>query len=281
MSSPTGPVVNLVPIREAARTWWGISWQTFGGPAGQISVMHRILVEQKRWIGEQRFMYALNYCMLLPGPEAQQLAIYVGWLLNGVRGGLIAGATFVFPGLITLLALSALYVRAGDTPVVSAVFTALSAAVFAIVVQAVWRVAGRALTCRPLKAVALSSFIALGILGLPFPAVIALAALIGWYLGRSGKIPMTPARSPANGLAPLVSDSALSQATPGPWRSLRVLVIGLVLWLGPVLLVAGYLGGEHILVDQAKFFSGAALVTFGGAYAVLAYVAQRAVETYG
>ncbi len=281
MSSPTGSLTNLVPFREAVRTWWLISWQTFGGPAGQIAVMHRVLVEQKRWVGEQRFLYAVNYCMLLPGPEAQQLAIYVGWLLNGIRGGLVAGVLFVIPGLISLLALSALYIYAGESPVLSALFIGLSAAVFAIVVQAVLRVASRALITRPLKILAFISFSSLAVFHLPFPVVIALAALIGWLLSRTGRLALPPPKPRADGVAPVVPDTALSQAAPGLRRSVRVLLVGVVLWLGPIFVAAAFLGRNHILVDQGKFFSGAAMVTFGGAYAVLAYVAQRAVETYG
>src|SRR4051812_38459296 len=183
---PTPGVVrrDVVPFREAVRTWFLISLQTFGGPAGQIAVMQRILVDERRWIGQRRFLHALNYCMLLPGPEAQQLAIYVGWLLNGLRGGLVAGTLFVLPGMVALLALSVVYVGFGDTTMVTAVFAGLAPAVVAIVAQAVWRVGSRALTNRLLVGLALAAFVALAVFAVPFPIVIAIAALAGWTLHR-------------------------------------------------------------------------------------------------
>ncbi len=175
---------DVIPLAEATRAWFAISLQTFGGPAGQIAVMQHKLVEEKRWIGQQRFLHALNYCMLLPGPEAQQLAIYTGWLLNGTRGGLIAGGLFVLPGALALLVLSAIYVAFGETGAVSAVFAGLAPAVIAIVVQAVRRVAKRALAHRTLVALAVGSFVALTVFGVPFPLVVAAAAVIGWATGR-------------------------------------------------------------------------------------------------
>jgi len=175
---------DLIALGQAARTWGAISLQTFGGPAGQIAVMQRMLVDEKRWIGQRRFLHALNYCMLLPGPEAQQLAIYIGWLLNGVRGGLIAGILFVIPGVVALLALSAIYVAYGDTTAVTAIFTGLAPAVLAIVVQAVIRVGKRALAHRALIAIAVGAFVALAGFGIPFPVVVAAAAAVGLVLGR-------------------------------------------------------------------------------------------------
>ena len=183
-SSVPGRAGDVVPFRTAVRAWFGISLQTFGGPAGQIAVMQRALVDDRRWISQRRFLHALNYCMLLPGPEAHQLAIYVGWLLNGLRGGLAAGVLFVLPGLVALLALSALYVGCGDTTVVAALFTGLGAAVVAIVAQAVVRVAGRALTHPLLVGLAVAAFLALAVFGVPFPIVIAAAALVGWLAAR-------------------------------------------------------------------------------------------------
>src|SRR5829696_1458839 len=182
-ASDTAPR-DLAPFRDAVRAWFGISLQTFGGPAGQIAVMQRTLVEERRWIGQRRFLHALNYCMLLPGPEAQQLAVYVGWLLNGTRGGLVAGTLFVLPGVVALLALSAVYVAWGATSAVGALFAGLAPAVLAIVAQAVVRIGRRALTHPALVAVAVAAFVALAVFGVPFPVVMADAALAGWLLGR-------------------------------------------------------------------------------------------------
>src|SRR5215213_5209613 len=175
---------DVIPFREAVKAWFAISLQTFGGPAGQIAVMQRHLVDERRWIGQKRFLHALNYCMVLPGPEAQQLAIYVGWLLNGLRGGLVAGTLFVLPGVVALLALSAVYVGFGDTTVVTALFAGLAPAVVAIVAQAVWRVGSRALSNRILVAFAVAAFLALAVFGVPFPLVVAAAAIAGWALHR-------------------------------------------------------------------------------------------------
>jgi chromate transporter len=273
-----------VPLREATRTWWAISLQTFGGPAGQIAVMQHALVDQKRWIGQQRFLHALSYCTLLPGPEAQQLAIYVGWLLNGVPGGLIAGGLFVLPGVLALLGLSALYVSAGDTTVVTAVLAAVAPAVLVIVAQAVVRVGGRALGSRALTALAVAAFVALSLFKTPFPVVVAFAAAVGWALGRwapdTVRRPASPAGVP-EGPAPLIADDALHHESPSRGHTLRVLAVGLVAWAVPVGVVVALTGRDSIFAEQSLFFTGAALVTFGGAYAVLAYVAQQAVQVYG
>ena len=184
MSASTGTSRDVIPLREAAKAWFAISLQTFGGPAGQIAVMQRTLVEEKRWIGQQRFLFALSYCTLLPGPEAQQLATYVGWLLNGVRGALVAGILFVLPGVVALLVLSAVYVAYGDTTLVESLFLGLAPAVIAIVVQAVVRVGRKGLGHPALVALAVASFVALTFFGAPFPAVVLVAALAGWVLGR-------------------------------------------------------------------------------------------------
>ncbi|WP_407659600.1 chromate efflux transporter [Kineococcus indalonis] len=275
---------DLVPFREAVRTWSAISLQTFGGPAGQIAVMQRALVDDKRWIGQQRFLHALNYCMLLPGPEAQQLAVYTGWLLNGTRGGLVAGTLFVLPGVLALLALSVLYAAAGDTAVVSGLFAGLAPAVLAVVVQAVLRVGGRALAHRALLVPAVAAFAALAVFGAPFPLVVAGAAAFGWGLHRWAPHVLAGAAgghgAVREGPAPLVPDDVLHTERPSTARALRVLAVGLVLWAAPVLAVALLTGTGSTLTRQGLFFSGTALVTFGGAYAVLAFVAQQAVERY-
>lgn len=273
---------DLVPFRQALRTWFAISLQTFGGPAGQIAVMQRTLVDDKRWIGQRRFLHALNYCMLLPGPEAQQLAIYVGWLLNGVRGGLAAGALFVLPGFVALLALSAIYVGFGDTTLVTAIFAGIGPAVVAIVAQAVHRVGSRALTHPALIAIAVGAFLALALFGIPFPIVITVAAVIGWLLAKVKPHALRPTTSAedTDGPQPLIADDALHAEKPTLTRAGRITLIGAALWGLPLLAVALLTGVGSVFTTQGLFFSGTAVVTFGGAYAVLAYVAQRAVETY-
>ncbi|GAA4718997.1 chromate transporter [Promicromonospora umidemergens] len=274
---------DLIPFRTAVRAWFAISWQTFGGPAGQIAVMQRTLVDEKRWIGQGRFLHALNYCMLLPGPEAQQLAVYTGWLLNGWRGGLVAGGLFVLPGMLALLVLSAIYVAFGETTVVSAVFAGLAPAVLAIVVQAVLRVGKRALTSPALVVLAVVAFVALTFFAVPFPLVVLGAGVIGWLVHRYA--PSWIATSAGHGKesdgpAPLIPDDALHAEKPSGRRALRVLVLGLLAWGIPLGAVALLTGVDSVFTQQGLFFSGSALVTFGGAYAVLAYVAQQAVQTY-
>lgn len=275
---------DVVPFRQAVRAWFAISLQTFGGPAGQIAVMQHHLVDQRRWIGQRRFLHALNYCMLLPGPEAQQLAIYVGWLLNGIRGGVVAGTLFVLPGMVALLALSAVYVGFGDTTVVTALFAGLAPAVVAIVAQAVWRVGRRALTNPVLVGLAVAAFLGLAAFGLPFPLVIAAAALAGLVLHR-WRPRLIAAKAHTGGsdgaAAPLIADDALHHDTPSARRAAIVLGIGLVAWFAPVVIVAALTGTGSVYTQQGLFFSGTAVITFGGAYAVLAYVAQRAVEDFG
>jgi chromate transporter len=276
--------VDVVPFREALRTWFAISLQTFGGPAGQIAVMQRTLVDEKRWIGQQRFLHALSFCTLLPGPEAQQLAIYIGWLLNGVRGGLTAGILFVLPGVVALLGLSAIYVSSGSSEAVTALFTGLGAAVLAIVVQAVARLGGRALGHPALVALAVGAFAALALFGVAFPAVVAVAAVVGWALGRWAPNSVRSrghAASGGDGPPPLIPDDALHAERPSRRHATRILAVGVVAWGVPVALTLALTGRHSVLSEQSLFFSGAALVTFGGAYAVLAYVAQKAVEVYG
>jgi chromate transporter len=271
-----------VPLGEATGAWFAISLQTFGGPAGQIAVMQHKLVDEKRWIGQRRFLHALNFCMLLPGPEAQQLAIYTGWLLNGTIGGLIAGTLFVLPGMLALLALTVLYLAAGDTQLVVGLFAGLAPAVIAIVVQAVVRVGRRALTHGVLVGLAVASFLALAVFGVPFPVVVIVAGALGWVLSRwLSALRTLPAPDDPDGPPPLVSDDALHTSRPSPGRTLGLLAAGLTLWFLPVLLAVGLLGRDSVYVDQGLFFAWTATVTFGGAYAVLAYVAQQAVEVYG
>jgi chromate transporter len=275
---------DVVPLSEATRTWFVISLQTFGGPAGQIAVMQHHLVDEKRWIGQRRFLHALNYCMLLPGPEAQQLAVYTGWLLNGLRGGLIAGALFVLPGMLALLGLTVLYLAAGSTDVVSGLFAGLAPAVIAIVVQAVQRVGRRALTHPLLLALAVASFVALTFFSVPFPVVVLAAGALGWLAARWVPDLRTLGGDDDDadgGPTPLITDEALHSDPPSSRRALLIVTVGLAVWLAPVALAALLLGDDSVFVDQGLFFSGTALVTFGGAYAVLAYVAQQAVEVYG
>ena len=275
---------TVVPFGAAVRAWFLISLQTFGGPAGQIAVMQRTLVDEKRWIGQRRFLHAMNYCMLLPGPEAQQLATYVGWLLHGTPGGLVAGGLFVLPGVVALLALSGVYVAFGATTAVLALFIGLAPAVLAIVAQAVVRVGKRSLNSPALVAIAAAAFLALALLGVPFPVVVAVAALAGWVLGR-----WRPSALPQKGKAeaadagppPVISDDVLHHEAPTARRTLTVLVVGLVAWGLPVAAVALFTGAHSVFTEQGLFFSGAAVVTFGGAYAVLSYVAQQAVQVYG
>ena len=274
----------MVPFGTAVRAWFLISLQTFGGPAGQIAVMQRTLVDDKRWIGQRRFLHALNYCMLLPGPEAQQLATYVGWLLHGTAGGLVAGGLFVLPGVVALLALSAVYVAFGSTVAVTAIFAGLAPAVLAIVAQAVVRVSKRALNSRALIGIAVTAFVALAVFRVPFPVVVAVAGLTGFVLGRwwPSALPTRGGGEAADaGPPPVISDDVLHSERPSTRRTLTVLLLGVLVWGIPVAVVARVTGAHSVFTQQGLFFSGAAVVTFGGAYAVLAYVAQQAVQVYG
>jgi chromate transporter len=258
-----------VPFREALALWWKLGWLSFGGPAGQIALMHRMLVDEKRWIDEPRFLHALNYCMLLPGPEAMQLATYVGWLLHGVRGGVVAGLLFILPGAACVLVLSWMYVLLGDLGVVQGLFFGLKAAVLAIVLQALSRIAARTLggVLKPL--LALAAFVALFAFNLPFPLVVLGAGLIGWASARW-----------------VVAGGGHAHGDPGPIEAVlrpvtrRAALACLLLWLATLGLLFAGLGGDHVYAQLAAFFSKMAVVTFGGAYAVLAYVAQQGVEHY-
>jgi chromate transporter len=277
-----------VTLGEAARVWARIAALSFGGPAGQIAVMHRILVEEKRWIGEERFLHALSFCMLLPGPEAQQLATYVGWLMHRTRGGLIAGGLFVLPGLAAIMALSWLYAAFGRLAPVEALFFGLKAAVLAIVLDAVRRIGARALRNNAMRAIAAAAFFAIFFLGLPFPLIVLAAAILGYVGGRAGTAAFQAGggHGPAGGGAAVAdADTLLGETIPDHARaslswSLRVSAIFLILWLAPVAALLAWLGPDDVFSRIALFFSQMAVVTFGGAYAVLAYVAQQAVGHY-
>ncbi len=273
-------------LREAFAVWAKIALLSFGGPAGQIAVMHRILVEEKRWLGEARFLHALNFCMLLPGPEAQQLATYTGWLMHGIRGGFIAGLLFVLPGALAIMALSVVYALYGNVGSVAALFFGLKAAVLAIVVQAVVRIGRRALRNRAMLALAAASFVAIFFFGAPFPLIVLTAAAVGFLGARSGSPVFAGGRHGDAAEAAAGAATILGDAPPagGPSHRRRLFLTAallLVLWLGPVAALWATLGGSHIFAEIAFFFSKMAVVTFGGAYAVLAWVAQAGVETYG
>ncbi len=268
---------------EAARLWLRIGLIGFGGPAGQIALMHRLLVEERRWIGEARFLNALNYCMLLPGPEAQQLAIYIGWALHGIRGGVVAGTLFVLPGALIVLVLSAVYALYGGVPLVAALFYGIKAAVLAVVVEAVIRIGKRALRNGWMLAIAAGAFVALFAFAVPFPVVVLAAALIGLVGGRVSPDRFATAQHGGDGTDGAV-DRALTarDAQARGWRRpATVIAACLVLWLSPTVLLAAALGWDATFTRIATFFSQMGVITFGGAYAALAYVAQAAVETHG
>jgi chromate transporter len=273
-------------LREATRAWAKIGMLSFGGPAGQIAVMHRELVERHKWISDARFLHALNYCMLLPGPEATQLAIYIGWMLHRTVGGLIAGILFVLPGFITILGLSIIYALFGNVPVIAAVFFGLKAAVLAVVVEAVLRIGRKALKNPVTVGIAGLAFLAIYVFKVPFPLIVAFAALLGalgrWWLPQSFPPPQsTEADASSEYLIDrLLGQSQLRHTMPSARRAVRILVTWLAIWLLPVGLVIGTFGLHSVLAQQGIFFSQTAVVTFGGAYAVLAYVAQRAVEHF-
>jgi chromate transporter len=272
-----------ISFREAFRVWLRVALLSFGGPAGQIAVMHRILVEEKRWVSESRFLHALNYCMLLPGPEAQQLATYVGWLMHRTAGGIMAGGLFVLPGIIAIMALSIIYAAFGNVWYIEALFFGLKAAVLAIVIQALVRVSKRALRNNIMMALAAVAFVAIFFFAVPFPIIIIAAGLIGYLGAKSGRSEFAgPEHGAANNAD---ADSALGEdvpehARPDAARALRVSLLWLSLWLAPVAAVLIALGPQDTFSQIALFFSKMAMVTFGGAYAVLAYVAQQAVEHY-
>jgi chromate transporter len=277
-----------VTVREAFWVWLRVALLSFGGPAGQIAVMHRIIVEEKKWIGETRFLHALNYCMLLPGPEAQQLATYIGWLMHRTIGGLIAGVLFVVPGLIAIMVLSWLYAALGSIGIVQALFFGLKAAVLAIVLEAVIRIGKRSLRNSTMVALAAIAFFAIFVIGVPFPWIVVSAGLIGFFGNRLGIAAFQPGGGHGSASKNVVADadSLLGEGTPSHTRPnrawlVKVLAACLTLWFVPVIAVYATWGPSSIFTEIGVFFSKMAVVTFGGAYAVLAYVAQEAVQYYG
>ena len=283
--SPAAPA--SVSFWQAFRFWLKLGFISFGGPAGQISIMHQELVERRRWISERRFLHALNYCMLLPGPEAQQLATYIGWLMHRTRGGIVAGVLFVLPSLFILIGLSWVYIAFGETPLVAGLFYGIKPAVTAIVVQAAHRIGSRALKNNLLWAIAAAAFVAIFALDVPFPVIVAAAALIGYLGGRIAPDKFKTGGGhgqAASGFGPALIDDD----TPTPeharftWsRVAQVAIIGLILWAVPMALLTAAYGWNHPLTQMSWFFTKAALLTFGGAYAVLPYVYQGAVGYYG
>ena len=274
-----------ISFGEAFRVWLRVALLSFGGPAGQIAVMHRILVEEKNWISESRFLHALNYCMLLPGPEAQQLATYIGWLLHRTAGGIMAGGLFILPGVIAIMGLSYIYAAYGNVGFIEALFFGLKAAVLAIVVQAVVRVGKRALRNRIMIALACIAFVAIFFFGVPFPIIIIAAGVFGYLGARSGRPEFAAVEHGGGGKQKAVVDSLLGEELPEHVRpsiakALKVSSVWLLLWLVPVAALLIAFGQDNVFSQIALFFSKMAMVTFGGAYAVLAYVAQTAVEHY-
>lgn len=284
----TEAIASPVTFAEALRVWIRISLLSFGGPAGQIALMHRVLVEEKRWISESRFLHALNYCMLLPGPEAQQLATYIGWLLHRIPGGLVAGILFVLPGAIVILLLSILYAGYQDISFVQAIFFGIKSAVLAVVIEAVLRIGKRVLKNTIMVAIAVAAFVGIFLFDFPFPLIVVAAGLIGFiggHLNPDRFVVIKGYEPVVNGETPVVDaalvDGQLEHTRPSRARAIRVTVVCLALWFGPLVVLAALLGFEHVYVQVGVFFSKMAVVTFGGAYAVLAYVAQEAVNNYG
>lgn len=278
---------NPVGFWQALGFWLKLGFISFGGPAGQIAIMHEELVVRRRWISEKRFLHALNYCMVLPGPEAQQLATYIGWLMHKTRGGLVAGTLFVLPSLFILIALSWLYIAFGEVPLIAGIFYGIKPAVTAIVVQAAHRIGSRALKNNALWAIAAASFIAIFALNVPFPLIVLGAALIGFFGGRMA--PEIFQVGGGHGTAKKSFGVALiDDNTPTPahavfslYRLIQVLAIGALLWIIPMSLLVMRFGWDHTLTQMSWFFTKAALLTFGGAYAVLPYVYQGAVDQFG
>ncbi len=285
-----GPGPNR-PGSDISRRDWLTAWSvvaanSFGGPAGQISVMHEEIVVRRRWVGERRFLHALNYCMLLPGPEAQQLATYLGWLLRGPAGGLLAGGLFILPGFISIMALSIMFAAYGDVTWVAGFFFGISAAVIAVVASAVVRIGRRVIKNPIMLAVAASAFLAIFTFELPFPLIVVVAVAIGLIGGRYrpdvfNLIAGHDEESAVDEADVLVGDNASVVAVPSWSRAARVIGTGAILWFGPIMLLIVFLGAESVLVDVAWFMSSAAVLTFGGAYSVLAYISQEAVTTFG
>jgi chromate transporter len=273
-----------VSLGRALQVWLRVAALSFGGPAGQIAVMHRIIVDEKKWVGESRFLHALSYCMLLPGPEAQQLATYIGWLMHRWPGAIMAGGLFVLPGVIAILALSWVYAAFGQMPIVAALFFGLKAAVLAIVLQAVHRVGSRALKTGAMIALAAVAFVAIFFSHVPFPVIVLAAGVIGFAGARIGSSAFVVGEGHSSGTAAttesLLGEELPEHARPTIGRALRVSAVWLALWLVPVIAIIATLGAGSTFGEIGVFFTKMAVVTFGGAYAVLAYMAQQAVETY-
>ena len=283
MISRLAPSRALVPFSSAFRYWLRLGFINFGGPAGQIAIMHDELVDQKRWISNGRFLHALNFCMLLPGPEAQQLAIYIGWLLNGTLGGIVAGVLFVLPAFVLMMVLSWTYAVHGNVDWVAAIFYGLSAGVIAIVASAVIRIGSKALKSGVHVAVAIGAFVAIFFLKVPFPFVIIAAALIGLVGSRVRPQIFVGGQHETEKDESIVLGDAKDEVADGhsPGRTVRVISVGLLVWWVPLLLVALVRGTDDTLTKEAFFFSQTAMITFGGAYAVLAYINQMAVGHFG
>ena len=264
---------------QAVLVWLKISILSFGGPAGQIAVMHRLLVDELKWVSERRFLHALNFCMLLPGPEAQQLTIYLGWLLHRVRGGVVAGVLFVLPGAVTVLFLSMIYVTYQEAMAVESIFFGVKAAVLAIVTTALWRLARKVLRRMLLVVITVASFIASFVFSIPFPIVILGAALAAFLARLAPEGTSDPAIAHEDMRA--IDRRVTGREAPSRGSALRVAIICAVLWLAPVFGLYGWLGAGHVYTQQGLFFSQVAVVTFGGAYAVLSYMAQQTVGHYG
>ncbi|QHH97638.1 chromate efflux transporter [Acinetobacter dispersus] len=284
-ADPTNPM-PAIPFRQAFLFWLKLGFISFGGPAGQIAVMHQELVENKRWISEKRFLHALNYCMLLPGPEAQQLATYIGWLMHRTTGGLVAGILFVLPSLFILITLSWIYVQFGDVPIIAGLFYGIKPAVTAIVFHATYRIGSRSLKNPFLWGIAAAAFIAIFVFNVPFPLIVLAAAISGYVLSKQ-KPDLFTAQASHQNSHKSYGTALIDDNTPMPahavfrWGNLvKILIIAAFLWFVPMLLLTLGLGWQHAYTQMAWFFTKAALLTFGGAYAVLPYVYQGAVNHY-
>ncbi|RJR21310.1 MAG: chromate efflux transporter [Nitrospiraceae bacterium] len=277
-------MARIISFKEAFRYWLRLGFISFGGPTGQIAIMHRDVVEKKKWITEDHFLQALNFCMLLPGPEAQQLATYIGWLMHGIKGGIAAGVLFVLPSVFILWGLSWIYVSLGSVPAVAALFYGLKPAVAAIVAEAVIRIGKKALRNEVLISMAALSFIGIYFYQVPFPVIILAAGLIGYAGGKflPDKFVVTGNNKPLDPAEYIIADLHVSRRGQANWRhSLKVIAVCLPIWFLPLVLLGLWLGWDNIFIDIGMLFSKAAMVTFGGAYAVLAYISQQAVSFYG
>lgn len=278
--------LHSVSLGESFRTWSRVAALSFGGPAGQIAVIHRIIVDEKKWISEERFLHALNYCMLLPGPEAQQLATYIGWLMHRTIGALVAGILFVLPGFLSILILSIVYANYQETVIVQSIFFGLKPAVMAIVLEAVWRIGKRVLKNSTMLLLAAASFVAIFFLNVPFPVLIFFAGVIGFGGGRflPEKFAIVSGHASTNArhaTGETIQEAIRTDTRPTLKRTLVISIIFPALWFGPLAIIGAVWGAKSVFIQEGLFFSKAAVVTFGGAYSVLAYVAQQAVEKFG